>query len=338
VGLLATPARAALRTRWPYVAAALAAALFVPYLAWEAGNGWPTLEFMHNAMTQKYAAHSLGAFLKEQLEQNNPFTLPLWLAGLVALFARRLGARQAVLGWIYAVTFAIVASEPTSKAEYLSPAYPMLMAAGAVGWERWVSSPRTRAWVRPAVAALLIAAMIAGGVLAAPFALGILSEERFIAYEHALGKTPKSSERRELGELTQFYADMHGWPELTAAVAGVYHSLAPEERSGATIWTRSGGYGSAAAIDYFGRPLGLPRAICGHNNYGLWGYGQGDGKAVIVVGGSPDRVARYFESFTRVATFECRYCRPDENHKPIYIGRRMKTSFAALWPGERYLD
>ena len=59
---------------------------------------------------------------------------------------------------------------------------------------------------------------------------------------------------------------------------------------------------------------------------------------MIVVGGAPDRVAGYFESFERVATFECRWCRPDENHKPIYVGRRMKTSFAAIWPRERYFD
>jgi 4-amino-4-deoxy-L-arabinose transferase-like glycosyltransferase len=49
VGLLATPARATLRTRWPYVAAAIAAALFLPYIYWEMRNGWPTLEFMRNA-------------------------------------------------------------------------------------------------------------------------------------------------------------------------------------------------------------------------------------------------------------------------------------------------
>jgi hypothetical protein len=339
-GLVATPARAALRTRWPYVAAAIAGALVVPYLLWEIRHGWPTLEFMRNAMPQKYVARPFGAFLREQIEQNNPFTLPLWLAGLVALLSRRLGARAAALGWIYLAAFAIVASEPTSKPEYLSPAYPMLMAAGAVWWERWLASLASgaHAWLRPAAAAVLAVAMLAGGLLSAPFALAVLPEERFIAYERALGKKPESSERRELGELTQFYADMHGWPELTDLVARVFDSLAPGEKPGATIWTRSGGYGSAAAIDFFGRGRSLPHAICGHNNYWLWGHGKGDGRAVIIVGGRPDRIARYFATFERVATFECRYCRPDENHKPIYLGRRMNTSFAAIWPAERYFD
>jgi hypothetical protein len=39
-----------------------------------------------------------------------------------------------------------------------------------------------------------------------------------------------------------------------------------------------------------------------------------------------------------VTTFECRWCRPDENHKPIYIGRRLTTSLAELWRDQRYFD
>ena len=37
-------------------------------------------------------------------------------------------------------------------------------------------------------------------------------------------------------------------------------------------------YGEAAAIDVFGRRLGLPPAISGHNNYYIWGpQGGGEG-------------------------------------------------------------
>jgi hypothetical protein len=235
------------------------------------------------------------------------------------------------------VTFAIVASQKTAKAEYLSPAYPMLMAAGGVYWARILEIP-SRRWVRPAVTATMILAMVVGGLLTAPFALAVLPEETFIAYEHALGKKQESTERREVNELGQWYADMHGWAELADLVGNVFDSLSPEEKAHAMIWTRSGGYGPAAAIDFFGRPRHLPPAICAHNNYWYWGPGDGDGSAVIVVGGKPDWVSGLFATFERVATFECRYCRPDENHKPIYVGRKMKVPFATIWPDERYFD
>jgi hypothetical protein len=334
-GIAATPERMVLRTRGPYIAAAIAAALFAPYVAWEIAHGWPTLEFMRNAMGEKYVARSFGAFVVEQVMQNDPFCVPLWVAGIVALVSRRLGSRAAVIGWIYVTTFAIVASQKTAKAEYLSPCYPMLFAAGATWLERALAS---RIVVRAALAGTLAIAMLVGGAMSAPFALACLSEERFVAYQAALGMKPESTERRELAELPQFYADMHGWRELTDFVADIYDALSPEERAHATIWTRQGGYGSAAAIDFFGRARKLPRAICGHNNYWYWGPGDGDGSVVIVVGGKPDRMVPLFESFERVATFECRWCRPDENHKPIYVGRKIKRALAEVWPGQRYFD
>src|SRR5262249_9196379 len=135
VGLVVTPARTVLRTRWPYVAGIVTAAIFAPYVLWEIKHGWPTLLFMKNAMGHKYVAHSFGKFLHEQVDQNDPFTVPIWVAGLIALFFGRLGCEGKIVGWIYVTTFAIVVSQRTAKAEYLSPAYPMLMAAGGVFWE-----------------------------------------------------------------------------------------------------------------------------------------------------------------------------------------------------------
>jgi hypothetical protein len=338
VGLLATPARAVLKERWPYVAGGIAALLFSPYLIWEIRHGWPTLEFMKNASGGKYVARSVFKLLEDQIGQNNPLSAPVWVLGLVMLLRGRLGPRAAPLGWTYLTVFAIIASQPTAKSEYLSPAYPMLMAAGGVAWERIVTAQASRRWIRPAVALVLATAMIAGGLLSAPFALAFMSEDGFVAYERRLGKKPESNERREVNELGQFYADMHGWPELTEAVGDVYDSLGAEEKAHATIWTRSGGYGSAAAIDFFGRERHLPPAIAAHNAYWFWGPGQGDGKAVIIVGGKAEWVSGLFEEFERVKTFECRYCRPDENHKPIYVGRRMRVPLASVWADERYFD
>jgi 4-amino-4-deoxy-L-arabinose transferase-like glycosyltransferase len=48
-GLLLTPYRAVLRTRGPWLALAVALALFAPHVAWQARHDWPTLEFMRNA-------------------------------------------------------------------------------------------------------------------------------------------------------------------------------------------------------------------------------------------------------------------------------------------------
>jgi hypothetical protein len=42
--LLTGPARPALRSPWLWAGAAMAAFVWVPVLAWQAGHGWPQLE------------------------------------------------------------------------------------------------------------------------------------------------------------------------------------------------------------------------------------------------------------------------------------------------------
>jgi len=48
VGLLLTPARRHLRSKWIWLGGVIAFAFLVPYVLWNAGNGWPTPEFFAN--------------------------------------------------------------------------------------------------------------------------------------------------------------------------------------------------------------------------------------------------------------------------------------------------
>ena len=113
--------------------------------------------------------------------------------------------------------------------------------------------------------------------------------EKFIAYEAALGITPTNTETSELAQLPQQYADQFGWQELTAQVAKVYFSIPEAERSDCGIFTQN--YGEAGAIDYFGRPYGLPTAISGHQNYFYWGPHGFTGSCLIIVGRTANNCA-----------------------------------------------
>jgi hypothetical protein len=87
VAVLCTPLRAALRTRWPWLAAALALLLFSPYVLWNAAHDFAHLEFIRNAVAGKYSGLSVGSFLAGQLLIHNPAAAPLWLGGLIFLLA-----------------------------------------------------------------------------------------------------------------------------------------------------------------------------------------------------------------------------------------------------------
>jgi hypothetical protein len=67
----------------------------------------------------------------------NAVAAPLCLAGLVGCWRN---PHYRLLAWMYIVPFALFFILK-ARSYYLAPAYPMLMAMGAVMAARWVSSP-----------------------------------------------------------------------------------------------------------------------------------------------------------------------------------------------------
>jgi hypothetical protein len=329
-GLLVTAERRRLATVGPWLAGAIALLLFAPYVLWNAANGWPAHEFIRNAIHHKMVPVSPMAFALGQVLSLNPGSLPIWLAGLVALL---LGPepRRRILGIAYLVVAAILILPGTSKPEYLAPASVMLFAAGGVAIERWSRAPRL-GWL--AVAAVALPTLLAAPIV--PVALPVLSPDAYVRYSRALGITPPASERHEQVELPQHYADMFGWEEMAARAAAAFRALPPEDRGRCVIVTQN--YGEAGALEHFGARLGLPRVVSGHNAYAYWGYGAWDGSVAIVLGGDEVAYRRYFEEVTRVGTVTCRRCMAYERDLPIYVLRRAKVPVAEYWAAERHLD
>src|SRR5205085_4244060 len=123
---------------------------------WQAANHFPTLEFMRNATHHKMVTVTPLAFLQGQLLTMGPGTAPVWIAGLLfALFARA-GRPWRMFAWGWLAVCALLLAGGHSRASYLAPAYPVLLAAGGVAWERMLSAPRLQ-WAQPMLAALVAA-------------------------------------------------------------------------------------------------------------------------------------------------------------------------------------
>ncbi len=317
-----SPLRRHLRHREPWLGALLAAALFAPHLFWQVANVWPTREFVHNAQAEKIVALSPWRFFLAQLPEIHPLNALVWLGGLVWLLASRPGRRAKTVAIVFLAAFAVMALQ-RSKPYYLGPAFPPLLAAGAVAIEPWLSSRR---WARAA----LLTVWAAAGAALAPFVVPILPVERFLAYQRALGVEPGTDERHEMGPLPQFFADRFGWREMTAEVARVYESLRPGERAHTLIAT--GNYGQAGALNYYGAALGLPRAVSQHNSFYLWGPGDiASVTTVITVGMSPDGPAQVFASVEPVGRIEAPYAMPHETRHPILLCRGWKVDPQEAW-------
>jgi 4-amino-4-deoxy-L-arabinose transferase-like glycosyltransferase len=324
-GLLLTPHRRALLTPGPWLAGAVAAALFAPYLLWNATHGWPTLEFMRNAQQEKMVDVPLGAFLARQALNANPGSALLWVPGLLYGLLAPGGRKGRVFSIVYLTVFAILFLAGRSRASYLAPAYGPLFATGAIGIERLARARARLRWTPAAVAALVVAM----GAVALPMALPVLPVRQFIAYSKALGLAPRAEEQLRVAELPQHYADMFGWEEMARAVAEAYQHVPPKDRARCAIYGRN--YGEAGAIDFFGPRLGLPHAISGHNSYWFWGPRGWDGSLLLVIGGEGRDHLRSFDYVKQVGAVRSPYAMPYERDLPIWLCRRSKLPVSELW-------
>lgn len=323
VGIVATPLRRSLLRPWIYAGAAIALLMVLPNVIWQWRHGWPFLELGEAGANGKNVALSLVGFFAQQLLLIGPMAAPVWISGLLACAARPRLAAYRVFPIAYAILFALFVAMH-GKAYYLSAIYPTLLGFGAVAIESWVAGKAAR------TAALAVVTL--AGALLSPFAVPVLPVKTYIAYARAagLGASAVAMEHHKMGPLPQVYADMFGWREMAAKVAAVYKALPPVDRAKAVFFGRN--YGEAAAIDVFGRRLGLPPAISGYNNYFLWGPRGHDGSVVIIIGGNRDEYAKEFRSVEVVGETDNPYAMPYETGQPIYVLRGLKVPLAIYWP------
>jgi len=320
--LLLTSNRKYLKSPWLWAGVLLAGLLVSPYLLWEFQNGFPTLEFTRNASSQKNAEVNPLAFFLQQVLAVNPISAPLWLAGLGYLLTSRV---YRLLGLTYLLTFGVFAATQAARPDYLTPIYPILLAAGATWLEQLTLQRR---WGR----VLSLGLMVVGLMVVLPTGLPLLSPATTASITQAMGLSSISLEKGNTATLPQYFADMFGWPELTVTIATVYNQLTPEERARTTIIT--GNYGEAGALNLLGKAYKLPIASSGHNNYWLWGAANPAADIVIVVGypGGVAEMRQYFTSFEQVNMVKCKFCIDYQNDRPVFVGKGLNTSLAELWP------
>jgi len=323
-GMLATSNRRYLRSRHLWIGAGLALLIALPHLLWQIDHGWPTLEFADNASSGKNAQGGLVDLPLLQIMSMHPLTLPIWLAGLWWCLFSSEGKQYRMLGLLWAVPFVLFLIQGGSRPDYLTPAYPPLLAAGAVVLERSRLFARNR-WVSVAAMGVLVA----GGLALLPVGVTVLPPTRMESYVRAIGLADTEAETGKTSVMPQYYADRFGWESMTATVAEVYASLPEEERAQATILT--GNYGEASAINFFGDAYGLPRAISGHNNYYLWGPGDATGEVVIALGIGEEFLRARFEGVEQSAIVTCDHCTSEENDLPVYVLRQPRRPLAEMW-------
>ncbi len=172
VGVVATPLRRQLASPWPWAGAALSLLVFAPNALWQWRHDFVYLDFVQHIHARDVRIGRTEGFFTQQLYVNaSALTLPLWVAGLWFVAFARDGARHRLLAWLFGVPLALFWLAQ-GRAYYLAPAYPMLLAAGAVTGERWLARlrPRAAAWTQGATWTLLALACLGAAAIALPLA------------------------------------------------------------------------------------------------------------------------------------------------------------------------
>lgn len=331
LGLLLTPQRRLLFTRWTVLGGLIALLLVLPFLLWNAFNGWVSLQFWASYSANRGLVGSPLDFLSNQILVMNPLAVPLWVAGLWYFFSKR-GARFRVFGWAYLVLF-ILFILIQAKSYFLAPAYPPLFAGGAVlfgqsrvRWPTW--GPR---WVTAYALVLVLSA-----VLLAPAVMPVLPPPVYAQVYHTSSDSGSQQISGDAYGLPQALADRFGWGEQAALVAQVYQSLPPNEQQVACIFTAN--YGEASALIQFGPRYHLPPVISGHNSFYIWGPGDCSGQVLITINIAPQDAAQGYGSVTLAAKTSCAACMDFENNAPILILRQPKAPLATFWRQAKHFD
>ena len=277
VAILVTPARKYLRSKWLYLGAGLAFLIWLPNLIWQARHDFIALEYLSSIHARDIEWGRADDFLPEQLIlTTNPLSLPIWTAGLVLCLFSASMKRFRALGWMFVVTFVLFLVNE-GRGYYTGPAYVMLLAAGAVWFEKWLESRPAR--TRRLGSGLLWGALVVGSLI------GIVLMKPVGTVNSALWDFRADVS----GDL---FVEMVGWQDLTAQVADIYQSIPEAEKPRTAILV--GNYGEAGALDLYGKEYGLPRIISGTNSMWYRGYGEPEPETVIVVGFESSYAGMFF--------------------------------------------
>ncbi|MCC6300637.1 MAG: glycosyltransferase family 39 protein [Anaerolineales bacterium] len=314
-GVLLTDARRFLRSKWLWGGVAVSLLIFIPNLIWQIQHNFISLEFLSDIHARDVAIGRADDYLLEQfLLASNPFTIFFWMAGLYFYFFTGAGKQYRVIGWMFVITFFIYLFTQ-GRSYYQAPAYPMLIAAGAVVWQGWIEklSAATTHLVAGATWGLVGIGTLVGGALSLPVA-------------------PINSPLWDVtSEVHGIFTEQIGWDEMVQTVAEIYSGLPADEKSRAGIL--AGENDEAAALNLLGGEYGLPKAISGGNTYYLRGYGDPPPDVLIVVGFSQDDVDEFFEECVVAGTVTNAYGVENDLSDPpnIFVCRSPRLPWNELW-------
>jgi hypothetical protein len=302
-----------------YGAAAIAFSIFLPNLIWQFTHDFPVIQHMEALQRSQLVHVSRSVFLGEQLLLSFS-VLILVLPGLILLYNSKRN-RSVTIAVVLVLFFLWLAR---GKSYYAAGIYPVLIAAGAVWWEKYL--------VRPFSMAILPVVMIGLILPILPIGLPIYKVDGLIRYFQKLEDkygidVGRRFEDGTIHALPQDYADMLGWEELTQIVDKAYKQTGNKEN--VLIYCEN--YGQAGAVAIIGKKYNLPEPVSFHESFFYWAPNslKKEVREFIYVNDElGEDIPTYFADIREIGRIQNPYAR--EFGTRVYLCRQPKVSLKAV--------
>jgi Dolichyl-phosphate-mannose-protein mannosyltransferase len=232
IAILLTPSlRTALKTKFPWIAVALALLIWSPNLAWQFAEGFPTLAYL--------TSHQSGAggpvTYLVQFAVYFFFLIPVWLVGMVSLFRHPALRPIGIACAVPLVLFLFV-----GKSYYAAGTIPIAVAQGLMAISQ-IERPKLRSRLQIAVMVASVLEFLTFFFLVVPVT------------------PPDRIHSTKLDSINEVFADSVGWSDIANQVTTIYSNLPVSERSSTVII--SAYYGVPGALDVYADPKVVPVAV-----------------------------------------------------------------------------
>lgn len=324
-GILLTPQRQLLTSKYCWRAVGIALLMWLPNLWWQFRNDFPVVAHMRELAETQLVNMSAADFLLPQFIFH-ALSILIWLPGLIFLLRAEKLKPYRALAFAYLLLIVLLLAL-SGKAYYTFGAYAVLFAAGGC---LWAEKLKAKSW--------WLALPLLLNFFLIPFGLPVLSVETMQDY----GVYMRDNYGLDVGlrwedgsvrDLSQDYADMHGWEEMVAKVAEFYHQLTPEEQAKCMI--EGGHYGEAGALNFYRKKYGLPEAVSFDASFLLWVPRHISFDRQIIVDDTPQGASDYFENVVLIDSTATPFARETSY---IYYRTAPKVDVEAAWTrivGER---
>ncbi|NHN24394.1 glycosyltransferase family 39 protein [Flavobacterium jejuense] len=314
IGLLVTQKGKIIKNKWLYSTGFISFCMVLPNLIWQMQHHFPVLKHFQKLNEKQLDEIGTFDFILDQL--HSPFTFIIAIIGLITIFFDVEIKKYKAIGITFLVVF-FAMWILKSKTYYFYAIYPVVFAFGAYKVEKMLLTKNV-------VFYSLVSFLVLISVYFIPEAIPVLPIEKYVDFK----KIKPNSEGRYI--LTGDYADMFGWEEQVKIIDSVYQTLSDKEKKECIILAEN--YGEAGALTVLGEKYNLPKPVCSHGSFWLWGTGTTSGEITITLGIEKEIIEKVFEEYQLIKIIHHKYAIEEENNIPIYLCKKTKIKLKKIWP------